>query len=270
LERRPISSTTAARPYIAGETLVVIARNAASAEEIANARILVGNRMEPVGELFTVRKIDDEALRFVGDLTDVVGLARGMDAGQVFVDGSVGDYAGAEMTGGTLTIRGNAGDWAGAAMTGGDLRLHGNVGSHLGSSLPGAKVGMRGGTILIDGSAGADLGRRMRRGLIAVGGDCGDHACTSMLAGAVMAFGQVGAYPGVGMKRGSLVCFAAAPALSPTFLPDGVLPFGWVDVYLGHLERSGFSPAARPRGGRFRKYRGDFLELGKGEILVTA
>ena len=80
------------------------------------------------------------------------------------------------MTGGTIEVDGSVGDWAGAEMRGGLLKVRGNAGGFLGAAYPGSRPGMRDGVILVEGAVGDDVGLAMRRGLIAIGGNVGGRA----------------------------------------------------------------------------------------------
>jgi formylmethanofuran dehydrogenase subunit C len=174
------------------------------------------------------------------------------------------------MRGGELVVQGHAGDWAGAEMRGGVLRIDGNAGHMLGAAYRGSPKGMRGGTILVRGRAGNEVGCAMRRGLIAVGGDTGDFAGVMMLAGSIFVAGSLGIRPGAGMKRGTIVTYGAGDGptpLLPTFRFDCEYRPTWILVYLRRLEAWGLAMPGRGPRDVYRRYAGDFTELGKGEIL---
>jgi len=125
---------------------------------------------------------------------------------------------------------------------------------------------MRGGVILVDGSAGNEIGSTMRRGLIAVGGDAGDFAGVSMIAGSVFVFGQPGVRPAAGMKRGTVAVFRGRPQLlrrsartASTGQPSSASTAAVAG--LGLLGREEFL------NGSYRRYSGDLVALGKGEVL---
>jgi formylmethanofuran dehydrogenase subunit C len=72
------------------------------------------------------------------------------------------------------------------------------------------------------------------------------------------------------MRRGSLVSLAPSgepPALLPTFRLACEYRPAWLDVYGRALAAAGFRGGPVPPRGRYRRYLGDFTELGKGEIL---
>lgn len=249
----------------------------ATLSEAAVAKLPVkqGARRRPLAEFFTVAgSAADGVLRIEGNAATVTGVGRGMASGHLTVEGNVGRHAGAEMTGGILDIAGDAGDWLGAEMAGGLIRVAGSAGAAVGSVYRGGKIGMRAGAILVTGSAGAELGAHMRRGLIAVGGAVGAFAGVSVIAGSIFLFGPVGPRLGASMKRGTLALFDS------TFEPANLLPtFGYACeyapsflwLYLTKLRDWGFAPArAITTPGLWRRYVGDRLESGKGEILVRA
>jgi formylmethanofuran dehydrogenase subunit C len=87
-----------------------------------------------------------------------------------------------------------------------------------------------------------------------------------MIAGSMFAFGPVGEHTGAGMKRGTLVTFGPAPELLPTFRYDCSYRPAFIDLYLRRLAALGFAVRA---GATFRRYRGDLVALGLGEILIS-
>jgi formylmethanofuran dehydrogenase subunit C len=127
---------------------------------------------------------------------------------------------------------------------------------------------MRGGVILVDGNAGNEVGSGMRRGLIAVGGNVADFAGVSMIAGTLFLFGKCGVRTGAGMKRGTVAVFGDKPQLLPTFRFDCVSRPVFLRIYLRYLRDAGFPVAPEFMEGAYRRYSGDLISLGKGEILV--
>lgn len=239
-----------------------------SPAEIAALPLQHGNAAVPLGEFFAVEgDAGDHDVVIEGDCGRVKWIGAGMATGRLTIRGSAGMHLGAEMTGGELRVHGDAGDWAGAEMRGGRLHVHGKAGHLAGAAYRGSRVGMRGGALLIEGGAGNEVGGGMRRGLIAVGGDVGDFAGVSLIAGSLFVFGRTGIRPGAGMKRGTLAVFGGAPPLLPTFRFDCVYRPVFLDLYLRQLRAWGFSPAERVGGGPCRRYSGDLVSLGKGELL---
>lgn len=239
-----------------------------SEQEIGSLRVQVGNEPAELGDLFRVRGAGNEEIRIEGDIGRVKHIGSGMTTGRIVVEGSVGMHVGARMRGGVLEIKGDAGPWAGAEMAGGVLRIAGGASDYTGAAYPGSRRGMTGGLLLIGGSAGAALGASMRRGLIAVAGVAGDYAGRDMTAGSMVLCRGAGRRAGAGMKRGSLVVFRALEIL-PTFRYACAYLPEFLPVLLRSLRDGfGFAIDRRYLAGRYRRYSGDFTELGKGEILV--
>jgi len=174
------------------------------------------------------------------------------------------------MTGGEVVVTGNAADWVGAEMHGGRITVSGNAGHLVGAVYRGGRRGMTGGEILIHGNAGNEIGQTMRRGLIAIGGRSGDAAGFNMLAGSVLLFGETGIRPGAGMRRGTIALLGAeaVPDMLPTFRYATTYRPAFLRVYLMHLKSIGFPVPDECLDGGYRRYCGDFLEYGKGEILI--
>jgi formylmethanofuran dehydrogenase subunit C len=201
-----------------------------------------------LGDLFEITGQPGGEISFEGDLRLAQRLGSGLGAGRVVVDGNVGNEAGLQMSGGTLIINGKAGDRAGAAP-------------------PGYKRGMTGGELIVRGSAGEEAGAFMRRGLLVIGGQAGDRAGLGMIAGTVLIRGRAGHDTGLWSKRGSLIALGpitppATYAYACTYQPVHLR------LILTRLRMHyGLSIHRRHLGGFYRRYSGDFAELGKGEIL---
>ena len=245
------------------------------ADSARRIEVSAGNGTVELGDLFAIDGDGgDGSLVFEGDLRSVRGLGSGMGAGRIEVRGEAGPAVGSGMTGGTIVVDGSVGPWAGAEMRGGMIRVGGSAGDFAGAALPGSRVGMREGVILVAGDAGADVGLAMRRGVIAVGGRMGDGAGRGMVAGSVFGFGPVGRHPGAGMKRGTLALFGLVDADSspilPTFEPSGSFRPHVLTLYLRQLAGWGFAVPPGAFAGRVRRYNGDRVAGGKGEILVAS
>jgi formylmethanofuran dehydrogenase subunit C len=152
-------------------------------------------------------------------------------------------------------------------MRGGRIHVRGNAGHLVGAAYRGSRAGMRGGVILVEGNAGNEIGGTMRRGLIAIGGNTGDFVAVSLIAGTVFVFGQPGIRSGAGMKRGTLALFGERPQLLPTFRIDCVYRPVFMSLYLRQLRAWGFPVREEFLHGFYRRYSGDLVALGKGEIL---
>jgi formylmethanofuran dehydrogenase subunit C len=236
--------------------------------EVAALPVQHGNAPAPLGEFFNVQgDAGDGEIVIEGDCRRVKWVGAGMTTGRITVRGDVGMHLGAEMKGVEIHVHGNAGDWVGAEMRGGRIHVRGDAGHLVGAAYRGSRVGMRGGIILVEGKAGNEVGSTMRRGLIAVGGDTGDFPGVSMIAGSVFVFGKAGVRPGAGMKRGTLAFGGDAPALLPTFRHDCDYRPVFLGLYLRQLRAWGFPVPERLFGGAWRRFSGDLVALGKGEVL---
>lgn len=239
--------------------------------EIERLPLHHGNAEARLADFFSVAGAADEAIRLEGDCSRVKYIGKGMTRGRIEIKGDAGMHLGAEMRGGEILVRGNGGDWVGAEMRGGMIRVTGDAGHLVGAAYRGSEKGMRGGAILVGGRAGNEAGCAMRRGLIAVGAGAGDFTGVMMLAGTIVVFGPLGIRTGAGMKRGSIVAVGdggGGPALLPTFRFDCAYRPVWLRVYLRQLRAWGIAVPEPYLGGLYRRHSGDFVELGKGEILV--
>ncbi|MBI2191065.1 MAG: formylmethanofuran dehydrogenase subunit C [Planctomycetes bacterium] len=245
-------------------------------KEIERLEVDHGNERARVADFFEVGLRDgNEAAVIEGDCSRVKHIGAGMTRGLLVVDGNAGMHAGAEMSGGRLEVRGNAGDWTGAEMRAGRIHIRGDAGHLLGGAYRGSRTGMRGGVILVEGSARNEVGCSMRRGLIAVRGQVGDFPGVSMHAGNILVGGLPGVRAGAGMRRGSLIFFGETPGdsqrqveLLPTFSYDCTYRPPFVSLYLKKLQSWKLSLPVPAGEGRYRRYSGDLVESGKGEILV--
>jgi formylmethanofuran dehydrogenase subunit C len=126
---------------------------------------------------------------------------------------------------------------------------------------------MRGGEIVVHADAGEEVGAGLRRGLIAVAGRVGEAAGLGALAGTIVAFGALGAHPGAGMRRASIIAMTAA-ALLPTYAPACTYRPPFVRLCLRRLHALGLPVTDDQIEGRYTRWSGDALELGRGEILI--
>lgn len=234
--------------------------------ELARLPLRVGNRDEPLAELFTIAPTTDAALVLVGDLRSFRDLGAGMTSGHLLVDGAAGDRLGCELRGGTIEVRGSVGDLVGAAMAEGVVRVDGDAGDGAGGALPGSRAGMTGGLLQIRGRAGDLAGDRMRRGILLAGG-AGHGAAARMLAGTMVITGPIGDDGGLAMRRGTLL-LAHPPPLPATFADNGTLELPWLRLLARHLARRGVTTPLP--GPRVRRLTGCASAEGKGEILIAA
>lgn len=200
------------------------------------------------GDLFEITGDAGGEIHFEGDLDLADRLGRGLAAGRVLVDGSVGNEAGLGMSGGILIINGKAGDRTGAAA-------------------PGYKRGMTGGELIVRRAAGAEAGAFMRRGLLAIGGDAGDRAGLGMIAGTVVVRGRAGKDTGLWSKRGSVIALGAITPPATYAYACTYHPVHLRLILTRLRTHHGLTIHRRHLTGLYRRYSGDFAELGKGEIL---
>lgn len=127
----------------------------------------------------------------------VHGLAAGLEAGEVIIQGDGGDYLGVLNDGATIRVQGDAGPYLADNMTRGSVLVQGNAGY---ASAPYCY----GGTVAIMGDAG-DFCAVMNKGAtVIVGGDVGSDAATYMLAGDLVIVGDAGANLGNYLIRGNI------------------------------------------------------------------
>jgi formylmethanofuran dehydrogenase subunit C len=243
-----------------------------SLNDIRATSVFHGNRPTPLGELFTITgDAADLFWQFDGNASAVHSLGAEMTDGEIRVAGPIGRHAGERMRGGRIEINGNAGDFLGAEVAGGAIRVRGSAGDHVGAARVGSRRGMTGGTILIDGSAGQGVAARMRRGIIAIAGNAGESLGRDMLAGTILVFGAVGTHVGAGMRRGTIGLFGPVPTLLPTYrlACRGSLPM--LALIKRELQAAAFAPPLLEKLTHpVELYHGDLLELGRGEILISA
>jgi formylmethanofuran dehydrogenase subunit C len=239
-----------------------------TAADIAALPVQHGNAQVPLGEFFQVEgDAADKEILIEGDCARVKWIGAGMSSGRITIRGNAGMHLGAEMTGGEIDLHGQAGDWVGGEMRGGRIHLRGDAGHLVGGAYRGSRAGMRGGVILVEGKAGNEIGCTMRRGLIVIGGDTGDFAGVSLIAGTIFIFGQPGIRTAAGMKRGTVALFGGPPQLLPTFRYDCTYSPVFMRLYLRQLQIWGFPGADKFLQGSYRRYSGDLVGLGKGELL---
>lgn len=243
-----------------------------SLDEVRATLVQRGNRQHPLNDFFEVTgSAEDNELVFVGDCSKVKLIGTKLSSGRIRVEGHAGMHLGAEMTGGEILVTGNVADWVGAEMHGGKIEVRGHAGHLVGAVYRGGFKGMTGGEIIIHGDAGNEIGHGMRRGLIAIGGKSGDVPGVNMIAGTILLFGEAGIRPAPNLKRGTIAYFdgMSAPEVLPSFKFAGeVQQPTWLAIYLRHLKQQHFPLPEGIFEASYRCYRGDFLELGKGEVLV--
>lgn len=240
-------------------------------DDVRRLPVQFGNQEQPLGEFFTVSgDTDGDEVVVEGDCPNLRRVGEEMAEGRITIEGNVGMHVGAEMTGGEIVVRGNVTDWLGGEMRGGRIHVHGNAGHLVGAGYRGSRRGMTGGVILVEGSAGNEVGSTLRRGLIAIGGKVGDCVGFNLIAGSIFLFGPCGIRPAAGMRRGTVALFDPenAPPLLSTFRYACTYRPTFLRVYLKRLRDWGFPLSEDLQEHAYRRYCGDLVELGKGEILV--
>ncbi|QDV50125.1 formylmethanofuran dehydrogenase subunit C [Gimesia fumaroli] len=258
----PLEVSSVNHPSVSGQ----------SVDQIRSLPVLQGNRQMTVGDFFDVQQTssDEDLMVWSGDCSRVKYIGSGLDKGRIRVEGNAGMHLGAEMTGGEILVEGDAADSIATEMKGGTVCIKGNAGDLVGAAYPGSKRGMNGGTILVHGNIGNEAGHRMRRGTIVVGGTSGEATGFDMIAGSIFSFGKMGRRLGAGMRRGTIGLFGESdePELLPTFQYSCVYRPTWLSFFLRELRATGFPVSDDCFESEYRRYCGDFLALGKGEILV--
>ena len=219
------------------------------ASAMLRREVLLAGRRVPLGDLAKATGTPDARATLEGDWHQA-------------------DWLAANLAGGTVDVAGNAGGHAGVGLAGGALVIRGHAGDGVAGAFPGRKRGMTGGEVIVHGNVGEGAGRAMRRGLLAVGGNVGRAAGYSMLAGTIACFGAVGADAGLLNKRGSIVA-AGSIAVPPVYRYACTFRPAFVAVLLRRLsDLYGFRVTTGQLEGAWRRWSGDFAELGKGEILA--
>jgi formylmethanofuran dehydrogenase subunit C len=241
-----------------------------SLAEIEQFEIFHGNRKIPLAEMFRVSgNAADRRFDFEGNLSGVHWVGAHMQSGQIHIHGPVGRHLGSELRGGEIHVDGDARGWVGAEMHGGFIHVRGNAGHLVGAAYRGSVKGMTGGTILVDGDAGNEIGLTMRRGLIAIGGAAGDMLGFNLIAGTVLVCGPCGIRPGAGMRRGTLGLFGPnPPALLPSFRYGSTFRPQYLSLLLREVRAKGLRLDDALFDAEFDLYHGDFVALGKGEVLI--
>jgi formylmethanofuran dehydrogenase subunit C len=235
---------------------------------IARLPVHSTRRKLEAGDVFAIRMGAPEALRFEGGSERFDFVGAGMSAGEIVVEGPVGQQAGRLMRGGRLHIRGDAGPFAASRLSGGLLEIDGDAGDNLGGPLAGEMAGMAGGVAILHGNAGSRVGDRLRRGLIVVEGRCGIGAGSRMIAGTLVLRGAVADAPASLMRRGTIVALDADCPISPTFADCGAHEAVFMRLLAAELSRLGLR-AWRKLHLPMRRLMGDMAALGKGEIWIA-
>lgn len=144
----------------------------------------------------------------IGDVWSVSVEPLGENESPVLVlrgDCSRVDSLGHQHRRGRIIVEGHVGRYCGACMTGGSIEVHGDAGEAVGSTVDTRGVGMNGGVLRIGGNAGDLAGHRMRRGQLTIAGNVGNGLASWQVAGTIRVGGTVGGNVAYGMRRGTLI-----------------------------------------------------------------
>lgn len=241
----------------------------ASILEISKLPVFYGRDKMALGEFFHIDgSLGDFKVLVEGDLSKVKGIAKGMSKGEIEIRGNVGMHLAEGLKGGKVIVKGDVSDWLGMNMSGGIIYVEGNVGNFACASYWGERKGITGGVVVINGNVGDDCGRRMRRGTILITGNAGDFLGTGVIAGTIFVLGKVGKAPGAEMKRGTIVLLEE-PELLSSFRYSGEYRPLFIDLYISYFEKNfNLELPRKLKKAYFKRFMGDFLQLGKGEILI--
>jgi glutamate synthase domain-containing protein 3 len=144
-----------------------------------------------------LKRMISEGQVTIQDAAHLHGLAAGLEAGAIVVNGRCGDYLGALNNGAYIRVNGDAGQYLADNMTRGTIVVEGNSGYGVGAYC-------YGGTIVVKGNAG-DFTAVMNKGAtIIVAGNVGDEVATYMLAGDLVIVGNAGKNLGNYLIRGNI------------------------------------------------------------------
>jgi formylmethanofuran dehydrogenase subunit C len=228
-----------------------------------------------LGDFFRVQSNGVDELVFRHLDPRFIDVGAGMTAGQLRIEGSVGDFVGKGMRGGRLRVEGDTGAFAASEMSGGLLSIGGHAGSHLGAPPPWLAAGMNGGVVVVEGNAADRCGDRMRRGEIFVRGDVGAFCASRMVAGSVTIGGRVGSHLGASMRRGTVMLLGGGAIESPTFVESvdtaqsyfGLLWRSWQRRFAQDPVFGSFSTRSLQQRPSARRFMGDLACGGRGEIF---
>ena len=231
-----------------------------SAKEVERTPLNVGRRTACLADLFTIKHqtSDKQQLVIEGDLHRFDRIGDRHRTGCIRIAGSVGNHAGASMSGGRLTIEGDAGDYLAAP--------HGS-----------ARQGIKGGRITVGGSAGNYVGHRMRRGEILINGNAENFLASQMFAGTIIVAGRLGDGTAIGMRRGTVVAarfpefpidrFSKANRMRSVF-PRLIETFADQDSSFADSMAQVRQLIDKIATDGFASRRGDRAVSGKGEVLA--
>jgi glutamate synthase domain-containing protein 3 len=108
----------------------------------------------------------------------------------------------------------------------------------------------------------------MRRGLVVIGKAAGEQAGRGMIAGTVIVLGAAGPDAGLWSKRGSVVALGGITPPDTYVYSCTYQPIHLRLTFMRLITRYNLPIRRKHMAGLYRRYSGDFAELGKGEILA--
>ncbi len=243
-------------------------------KEIGEIPVQCGNEVLKLKDFFDVSgksapNPDETDILVKGDLRKVKMIGKGMNGGQITVEGDVGMYLGAEMVAGRIHVKGSVGPWAAAEMEGGNIQIEGDAGDYFCSGYRGTPEGMRGGRVYVAGNVGREMASHMRKGLIAVKGNVGPQSAIRMMGGTIIVIGDMAERVGVQATKGMIFCLGKMESLFPTYKFSGSSEREFINYYLRYLKerRPDFLSENISPSEKWVKYMGDFAEANPGEEI---
>ena len=245
-----------------------------SVKEIGKIPVKKGNEVLALKDFFDISgesgpTPDETEILVKGDLRKVKMIGKGMNGGQITVEGDTGMYLGAEMIAGRIHVKGSVGPWAAAEMEGGNIQIEGDAGDYLCSGYRGTPEGMKGGRVYVAGDVGREMAAHMRKGFIAVKGDVGPQSAIRMMGGTIIVVGDMAERVGVQATKGMIFCLGKLDSLFPTYKFSGSSEREFVNYYLRYLNdrRPDFLSESVDTSEKWVKYMGDFAEASPGEEI---
>lgn len=239
-----------------------------SIDEIAQIKILKGNREKELGEFFDIEGESAEEpaeIKIIinGSVDRVKFLGAGMSAGEVLIKGNAGMHTGDDMKGGKITIEGNCADFCAMEMKGGEFEVQGSAGNYLGGAKRGTWMASSKGKIVVHGNVGSEVGSWLngKAMLIHIEGNAGAFLATHMNAGIVIVDGDVDPRVGGEMSGGIIIINGKLAEILPSF------------SYVGEVGEIQISEEETITGD-YLKFEGDFASLPstaktKGELYLN-
>lgn len=226
METVTITLKSAPALYLEADTVSPDAFAGKTAAQIADLSVHDGNTTKKLGDYFTIAgdaaaTATDTKIVVRGDCKKVKFLGFKMTAGELVIESSTDQYAGAWMKGGKLLVKGNVEAFAATAMKGGEMTIEGNAGNYLGAAYRGDWRGMSGGKIVVKGNAGSDLGMYMTGGEVVVNGNVDVHVMTHAEGGKVIIRGNTQSKLGGQLVEGDIYVFGTIPVMMPGYKPNG-------------------------------------------------